>query len=435
MYDLGITNGKVYINNSFEETNIYIKDGKISKVSPQHLECKNIYDVNGDLVFPGIIDPHTHFELNLGSLSSKDDFYYGTKAAAFGGVTTIIDFIEPVSNTVDLYTAYKNRIAQASKSVIDYKLHGCLKNPKNHVKELVEESIKLGLNTIKIFTTYSDSHRRTYDNEIIELLTLTKTKDFMLTVHIENDTLITLNDDFTYKDLLQSRPTISETTEAVKLASYTRKTGGKMYMVHLSSGETLQLLKEQYSDILNKNFIIESCPHYFTFDVSVLNQNDGYLYTMAPPLRTKKEKELLQNYIDDVYTIGTDHCPFNKEEKKQDFLTATPLGIGGIEYSFPVMYTMFGNRIIDKMTKNVAKAHKLYPQKGVIKEGSDADLFIYRLQPTKITASHGLSNYSVYTNIPVNGEIISTLSNGRFVVKNKVFTRQNGKLLNKAVSK
>ena len=99
------------------------------------------------------------------------------------------------------------------------------------------------------------------------------------------------------------------------------------------------------------------------------------------------------------------------------------------------MYTMFGNRIIDKMTKNVAKAHKLYPQKGVIKEGSDADLFIYRLQPTKITASHGLSNYSVYTNIPVNGEIISTLSNGRFVVKNKVFTRQNGKLLNKAVSK
>ncbi len=431
MFDLGIIGGKVYFENRFSQTNIYIKDGKIAHISPLSLKCKELYHCNGNLVLPGIIDPHTPFQLDLGTISSRDDFNDGTKAAAFGGITTIIDFLDPVSNKEELLDAFHKRRKQAKNSHIDYKFHACLKNPKGYINELVKTCQILGLNTIKVFTTYSESNRRTYDSEIIELLRQTTTNDFMLTVHIENDDLINLQSQYTYKDLPISRPVIAETKEALKLASYTRGTKGTMYMVHCSSGETILQLKEQYSDILNKNFFIESCPHYFVFDQSVLEKEHGYLYTMAPPLRTRKEVKQLRSLIDDVYTIGTDHCAFNKRDKQKRYLDSIPLGVGGVEYSFPIMHTLFGHKIIDKMTKNVAIAHKLFPQKGIIQEGSDADLFIYQLHNTRLTKNHGFADYTIYKGFPVKGEVISTITNGNFVVKDSKFHKQTGNLLNK----
>ncbi len=431
MYDLAIVNGKVYFDNRYHKTNIYIKEGIIKDISPLLYKSAETFDAQGDLVFPGIIDPHTHFQLHLGRITSRDDFLYGTKAAAFGGVTTIIDFIEPVSNSIDLEGAFNKRVKQAKRSVVDYKLHACLMNPEGNIESIVKKMKELGMNTVKIFTTYSDSGRRTYDNEIIELLKQSKINDFLVTAHIENDELIDLNKNYTYKDLPKSRPTASETTEALKLAKYVKETGGNLYMVHLSSGETLRQLKENYEDILNKNLFIESCPHYFLFSEKKLKEKDGYLYTMAPPLRSQTEAKLLHKLIDDVYTIGTDHCSFNRRDKDVRYLKDIPLGIGGIEYSFNVLYQIFGDKIIDKMTINVAKTHKLYPQKGIISEGSDADMFIYHLNPSFITKNHGFTDHTLYKNFPVKGEIVSTISNGKFIVKNGIFINRKGHLLNK----
>ncbi len=434
MYDLGIMNGLVYIDNQFIETNVYIKDSKIAEISSSILKCSEIYDCNKSLVIPGIIDPHTHFELDLGDKTSLDDFYSGTKAAVYGGVTTVVDFLDPVDNAIDLETSFHKRIEQAQISNIDYKFHACLKNPKGNVKELVAKASTLGLTTIKIFTTYSDSQRRTYDNEIKELLLETKQKDMLVTAHIENDDLIDTNNHYTYRDLSKSRPTKSETKEALKLAKLVKETDGKLYMVHLSSGNTLEKLNEKYSDILNKQFFIESCPHYFTFDDSYLNQEEGYLYTLAPPLRTKKEQELLAQLIDNVDTIGTDHCSFNRDLKNKKLLRDTPLGIGGIEFSFPLLYSKFGDKIIDKMTKNVAKIHHLFPRKGIIQVGSDADLFIYQLRDQTIVHSHNLQDHNLYQGLPVNGNVKTTIVNGKFVLKDNVFIEHKGKLLNKVVN-
>jgi|LGVF01.2.fsa_nt_gb dihydropyrimidinase len=431
MYDLAITNGSVYFDQKYHRTNVYIKDGVIVNISPLLLKSSEVYDCKGDLVLPGIIDPHTHFQLHLGRISSRDDFLYGTKAAAYGGVTSIIDFIDPVDNAKSLEESFIKRCRQAKRSVVDFKLHACLKNPKDNIDEITDKMIDLGLDTVKIFTTYSDSLRRTYDKEIIELLRLSKEKDYMVTAHIENDDMISQNYKMKYQELPESRPTISETSEALKMAKYAKETNGNLYMVHLSSGETLKRLKDQYSDILNKNFIIESCPHYFVFDKEIIKTKEGYLYTMAPPLRSKGEVKLLTMLIDDVYTIGTDHCSFNKKDKKEEYLKDMPLGIGGIEHSFNVMYQIFGDKIIDKMTKNVAIAHRLFPQKGIIAEQSDADLFIYHLENTKITKNHGFTDYSVYKNFPVKGEIISTISRGKFIVKRGIFINRKGQLLNK----
>ena len=433
MYDLGIINGLVYYDKTYHKKNIYIKNGIIKKLDLETYQAKEIYDAKSMLIYPGIIDPHTHFQLDLGKYTSQDNFKDGTKAASFGGVTTIIDFLAPVDNSEDLKNEFARRKQEAFDSVIDYKFHACLKNPKGKVLDIVESIKKYGLNTIKIFTTYSDSNRRTYYPEIEELLNYTKTHNFTLTVHVENDDLISINKEFSYKDLPISRPTESETSEALKLAELVRKTQGKMYMVHLSSGETLKKLKNEYGDILNQNLIIESCPHYFLFSNEKLNEEDGYLYSMAPPLRSHYEKELLKRLIDDVYVIGTDHCTFKEEYKKENILSNTPLGVGGVEYSFDVLYAIFGDKIIDKMTLNVAKAHKLYPQKGTISIGSDADMFIYKKFDRVIDVNHSSNDHNIYRGCKAKGQVISTISRGEFVVKDLRFFNRKGKLLNQEV--
>ena len=433
MYDLGLINGEIFLNNSYQKRNVYVRDGVIMRISTEVLDAVEYYDCEYLHIFPGIIDPHTHFDLDLGTRRSQDDFKHGTKAAAFGGVTTIIDFLAPVDNKIDLVKEFNKRVAEAKESMIDYKFHACVKDPNGNIVEVVEGMQELGLNTVKIFTTYSDSLRRTYDPEIFELLLLSDTHDFLVTAHIEADDMILLNDDFTYQQLPVSRPTIAESSEALKLAQMVKETNGNLYMVHCSSGRTLELLKENYSDILNKKFFIESCPHYFAFNDEALKEQYGYLFTMAPPLRSREEQSLLHKHLEDVYTIGTDHCTFNMLDKDVELLKDMPLGIGGVEYSFDVLYTLLGEEVVDKMTLNVAKAHKLFPQKGIIQEGSDADFFIYKFFDNEITENHSNTDHYLYKNYKVKGQVISTISRGAFVVKDRELCKHTGQLLNKVV--
>ncbi|WP_105617454.1 dihydroorotase [Vallitalea okinawensis] len=420
MYDLGILNGKLYIEGHYIQKNLYIKDGKIQRISKEILESRESYDADGKKVFPGFIDPHVHFELGGGNFTSCDDFYSGSVSAAYGGITTFIDFLDPISKAGELKEAFHSRQQLAEKSIIDYAFHVTLKNPVNQVVAIVEAMKKMHLPTVKIFTTYSDSDRRTYDSEIRELLRLTQTHDFLVLAHIESDDLINLNAAYGVADLLTSRSTDAELKEALKLAGFTKELEGRLYMVHLSSGKTLKALLENYPDILNQNLYLESCPHYFTQTSDRFKENQGYLFTMAPPLRTVEEVNLLKDNFNYINTIGTDHCPFLKAEKKQEKLIGTPMGIGGVEHSFNIMYSLFGEKVVDKMTIEPAKIFGLYPKKGTLQRGADADIVIY--DPTKkhvINEDHSSCDYSIYQGYEVCGDIESTISRGCFVVKDK----------------
>ena len=398
------------------------------------MDCKETYNVAGKKVLPGFIDPHVHFELNVGSYTSCDDFYTGSVSAAYGGITTFIDFLDPISKAKEIEESFNKRNALAKKSVIDYSFHVTICNPVNQINNIIDEMLRLQIPTVKLFTTYSESDRRTYDDEIIELLKNTKKNNILVLAHIENDDMIILNNNYKVVDLPISRSSQAELKEALKLAEYTRQYDGRLYMVHLSSGNTLSALMEEYKDIINKDFLIESCPHYFNIHSDKYLGENNYLYTMAPPLREEREKEILRENFDYINTIGTDHCPFLREEKNKIKLLELPMGIGSVEHSFNLMYNIFGDRVIDKMTINPAKIHGLYPRKGILAEGSDADIVIYNPRAEYIIDDdHSRCDYNVYRGRKINGNIESTISRGKFIIKNHRYIGGHGKYITRTI--
>ena len=427
MQDLLVKNGQVWFDHKWQNVNVAVLGEKISYIGENEVEAKEVLDVEGLKVLPGLIDPHVHFELNCGRVTSCDDFYSGSVCAVYGGVTTIVDFLDPTRNAEELEKSYYERIALAKKSLVDYHMHACIREPNGDLEEYVKTVVKLGMRTIKLFTTYSDTHRRTYDKDIEQLLRLSKKYNVLITAHIENDNLIDLRDEYTYKDLPVSRPSLAETSEALKLAKMVRETGGNFYMVHCSSGETLKALKEQFSDILGKNFFVESCPQYFVFNNSVLEAENGKLFTFAPPLRSERERQLLTAYYKDVNAIGTDHCAFMSKEKDYPTLKGFPLGVGGVEHSFSIMYRKFGDEIIEKMSKNTGILQD-FPTKGELEVGKDADISIFQeINDYFEKENHGTCDYSIYDGVLGAGEFKHVLVRGEFVLKNRVVVPHSGK--------
>lgn len=422
MYDLGIQHGDLYIDGQFLTAHLYISDGKIVAITKDLQPAREVVEAEGKWILPGFIDPHVHFALDVGRYQSADDFYSGSVSGAYGGVTTYIDFLDPIQKHQDIQAALEKRLYQAKDSVTDYLFHLTVANPQNEVEAIVGEMKRLYLRSVKLFTTYADSDRRTYDDEIIRLLELSKAFDFTVLAHIENDDMIKLDQDFEIKDLPVSRPSLSETSEALKLALYAKETKGRLYMVHCSLGQTVEALLENHADILGKHMYIESCPHYFHLTEDVFRKPDGYKYILAPPLRTSKSIEKLVQHKRYINTIGTDHCPFMDHEKHREKLMGTPMGIGGIEHSFDLMYTVLGIDAIDKMTKNPAMIFGLYPEKGSLHIGTDADIVIYDPHMIKtIQGSHSTCDFDVYDGMTVKGQVASTILRGQFVIKDGKF--------------
>ncbi len=428
LYDLAIKNAQVYLDGTWHKTNVYIKDGKFAHIDPAIHDALRHIDANNQLLMPGLIDPHVHFQLDLGNFVSRDDFFHGSKAALYGGVTTIIDFLEPVSDIDGLINAYENRKAEASDTQVDYHFHATIKNPNCDLEKFVLTMKSLGMNSLKLFTTYSESGRRTYDADIIELMQLSEKHGFLLLAHIEADDMITIKDSYTAKDLPLSRPSEAETREALKLAGFLRKYGGKLYMVHLTSGNTLKALLQQYPDLVNKRLFLESCPQYFTFTSEDLQGAYGHLYACAPPLRSRTEQTLLSENFDSLDTIGTDHCAFNRADKARRNLKDMPLGIGSIEQGFDVMYSRFGDRIIDKMSSSVAAIYDL-PHKGKIAVGHDADCFLYQQNTRTITTHHGKADYNLYLGQMVSGKVTNVITRGKIRLDHNRFIPQQGRMI------
>ena len=429
MLDLLLVNGFAYIDGRYQKVNIGVSGEKISYIGKATPEANRVIDVHHNRILPGFIDPHVHFALYCGTITSRDNFVSGSKSAAYGGVTTIVDFLDPSRNAKELVETYNRRLKEANGCNIDYHFHACIKEPNGDLDEYVLKMKELGINTVKLFTTYSETHRRTYDEDIKKLLKLSRRYKFVVCAHIEKDELIKHDKELTYKDLPTARSSEAETIEALKLCEMAVKTKGHLYMVHCSSGNTLEAIVNKYEKYIGKYIFVESCPQYFVFTNEVLNRKDGYLYTFAPPLRSELERQKLCKYFDYICSIGTDHCAFNKADKESHpALEGHPLGVGGIETSFLIMYEMFGEKAIDKMCLNTAKIQRFKYKTG-IKLQNYADLVIMSSDPQVVGKPHGDVDYSIYEGMHLSNRIVSTIARGEFIVKDNEFYPHNGQLI------
>ncbi len=425
-YTLGLINGKVYHSGHFDNLNIYVKDQMIAKIvqNDEKWPCKNEVNCSGKLILPGFIDPHVHINLDLGEFKTCDNYESASKAAAFGGITTFIDFLEPIFHVDEFEEKLKQKQNEAQKSYIDYSFHTTVGNFKDDTRKLIEKSMSAGIPSIKLFTTYSESDRRCSYPKIREFISNSALTDALILIHAENDEIIlNANVEDTLAEYENSRPATAEITEIHALAQITSEVKGNTYIVHVNCGSSLELLKSKYPDLLENNLFIESCPQYFNLTKDVFVSENGSLYLLAPPLRSEDEQNKLKENIKIINTIGTDHAPFMREEKlRYNQPSKIPKGLGGLEYSFSLMYNLFGDEIIPKFTINPAIIHNLFPKKGIIKEGSDADIVIFDSQKEWIIDSgHSKSDYSPYEGMKIKGRVESTILRGDFVVQEGKF--------------
>jgi dihydropyrimidinase len=278
---------------------------------------------------------------------------------------------------------------------------------------------------VKLFTTYSETNRRTFDGYIYDLLLASKVKKSVILVHAENDDLIDKRKDILVVDHEKARPVISETTEVMNLALMAREAGGTLYLVHVSAGSSVKLLAENFkAELENHQIILESCPHYFLLNRDYLSREDGYKYTMTPPLRSEEERKLLQQQYQLITAIGTDHCPYDKEKKLHRYASEIPMGIGGLRYSFLNMYNEFGFSILEQFTSGPAKSYGI-KNKGALLPGYDADIVIFDAEgQTSVT-----DEMSVYYGKTLKGKIESVYSRGQKVFEDKKVYEHCGRFL------
>jgi len=425
MYDIGIINGEVYIDRGWQKKNIYIENEKIVLIDEEVKECKQIYEAAGMQVIPGLIDSHVHLAMPAGKFISVDDYESGSRCAVYGGVTTVINFLEETDEVDKLRKEFKTELEKAQVCAIDYSFHTSVANMKDSARLFTEYAYESGMPSIKVYTTYKESGSYSSMEQIAQLLSCTSQKDVMVMCHAEKDDLL-FHKSAPVKDLEESRPAIAEMAQVMDLAECCLKEDAFCYIVHVSAGSTVKLLKEKYDSILHKNMWLESVPHYFAFNKNVYQEKNNYLYSMCPPLRSEHERLLLGEYLDDIDVISTDHCPFLMSEKRNDMLNQIPMGIGGLEYSFVTMYSMFGDRVIPKFTENQARLHGLSGRKGFIKTGYDADVTIFKRGEGIIDENHSSCDYSVYNGRKCEIEIYSVLSRGKFVMSDRKYLGGKG---------
>lgn len=432
--------GKIVSDKITYFSDIKVDSGKIVEIG-ENLESKDceIVDVSGSYIIPGGIDTHTHFDLDTGTTITADDFISGTKAAIAGGTTTILDFATQ-SKGKSLKAGLEEWHHKArNKAYCDYGFHMAITDWSDSVCDEMDEMIKQGVSSFKLYMAYKGT-LQVDDSIIYKALEKSKNIGAIIGFHCENGDLVCELVDKNLKENhispqyhAASRPPMLEAEATSRLMKIAEITKSKVCVVHLSCKESLdEVLKAKERGV---DVVVETCPQYLLLneDKYKLEGFEGAKYVMSPPLRNVKNNDILwkaleQNQID---TIGTDHCSFNYKKQKElgiDDFSKIPNGAPGVEHRVGLLYT-YGvstnkisiNRMVELLSTNPAKIYGLYPQKGTIEVGSDADLVVLNPNKTKvIKAEDQVQNvdYTPYENYRLNCEIERVYLRGKEVSRN-----------------
>ncbi len=404
-------------------------------------------DATGKLVIPGGVDPHTHMDLPFGGTSSSDDFETGTRAAAFGGTTTIIDFAVQYKGQA-LNEALDAWFAKAEgKATTDYGFHLIVTDlPDERLPEL-KAMIDQGVTSFKLFMAYPGVFL-VDDGVIFKAMTAAGENGGLICMHAENGVVI----DVLVKRALAegktapkyhalTRPTKAEAEGVHRAIAIAEMANSPVYIVHLSCYDALK--EVQAARDLGLPAFAETCPQYLLLDYSLYEKPDfeGAKYVMTPPLRDKENQELLWRGLrgDDLQVISTDHCPFCFKEQKElgrgDF-SKIPNGGPGVENRMSLIYhhgvtqgRISLNRFVELTSTAAAKIFGLFPKKGTIAVGSDADIVIFdpnREQTISAATHHMRVDYSAYEGWRVRGLTETVMSRGRVILENNEFKGKAG---------
>ena len=446
--DLVIKNGTIVTATETFQSDIGIKNEQIVKISPE-IEISpgvEVIDAEGQFVFPGAIDVHVHFQLPFSGTISADDFENGTKAAAMGGVTTVIDFaIQQKGHSI--MDAVKARQKEAANKVcIDYGLHAAITDWNEATQAEIKQVIEYGIPTFKMFMIYKDEGWMADDGMLFQALEETKKWGGMIGVHAESvfvlDMLIKRyakeKDKWGAYAHTLSRPDYTESEAVQRAIKWAEVTGGRLYIVHMSAGESAQYVHDAKER--GVHVYAETCPQYLLLDDSVFKGENGHLYATCPQIKKKEDSERLwQGLINgDIQVIATDTCTFDTKQKamwKGDF-RKIPFGLPGVETMLPLIFTegvgknrFSVNHLIGLASTNPAKLFGMFPQKGTVAVGSDADLVVF--DPTKkvtLQADKLQTNcdWSPFEGWHLTGYPTTTISRGKVIVKNGKFIGKPG---------
>jgi len=396
-YDLAVVGGTLVTSRRRLRTDLGVRAGKVVYIGrlgrKDRSEALRVVDAVDCLVIPGAVDPHVHFDLNIRpGMTTTDDFDSGTRAAAASGVTTVIDYTTPGpgQSPLDAFNA-RRRIADGAVRV-DYNLHNVLISWRPEWQEHLSELVKLGSPSVKMFMIYSERGWQADDGMIVEVMQVCRKYGLVTCVHAENDSLIGYYTRLAREAgagaaaLARARPPAVEEEAVARAIKLSEIADARLHLVHLSTAGAARLI----SVARRRGLMItgETCPHYLVLDKKLLARKDGHLFGCCPPLRGPAEREGLLQALSRgwLQAIATDHCAFTKAQKESwggDF-EQIPYGLPGVETSLPISYTLgpavgrfTERRWVALHCEGPARLFGLYPQKGSLREGADADLIVW----------------------------------------------------------
>ena len=444
-----IRNGDVVTVGSRFQADIYVEDDVITRIGKELEAPPNaeVIDASGKFVFPGFIDPHVHIYLPFMATFAKDTHETGSIAALVGGTTTYIEMCCPNRNddALEGYELWKSKAA--GKSACDYAFHMSVTKFVEETESQLRQIVADGTASFKIFLAYKNFFG-VEDVEMYKTLTLAKRLGVIVTAHCENAELVArLQEKLLAEGKIgpewhePSRPESVEAEGTGRFATFLENTGATGYVVHLSCEKALRAALAAKSRGV-KIFVESVLPH-FLLDKTYAERPgvEGMKHVMSPPLRAKRNQWILWNALasGSVDTVGTDHCPFDTSQKLlgADSFVNIPNGIPGIEDRVNLLYT-YGvktgrldlDRFVDSASTRAAKVFGLFPRKGTISVGSDADLVIYDPNYRGVIAakSHHVNNdYSGFEGMSIEGRPSVVTVRGKVQVRDGKFVGERGR--------
>ena len=453
-----IKNGTLITASETFKADILIEDEKIALIGQSlHYPDAKPVDATGKLVLPGGIDAHTHFDLEMFDTVSSDDHYTGHKAAAFGGTTTVMDFVvqEPqgFKYSVGLW------LEKAEKAAIDYSFHMNLTHFDEQVAKEIPSLVEMGITTLKVFTAYN-GRLRLDDGSIFKALRIAKENGMLVMLHAENgDVIETLVPEAlaaghtTPEWHALTRPAWGAVEAGLRVAGMASVADAPLYIVHMNAAGEVDMLN--YARERGVKVMGETCPQYLFFTIDYLRRPDGAKWICSPPMRAEADNARLWEGIADgtIQTIGTDHCPFffdgtqpieyegeqiaipGKELGANDF-TRIPNGLPGVGDRLPIMWThgvqagkMTPNQFVALNATNPAKIFGLYPRKGTLLPGSDADMVIWDPEKkVKYGVAHAQhrTDYNLYEGWELVGYPEKVFLRGELIVNGEQWLGKRG---------